>query len=175
MAVSGCVRVFPSFDCRSDPDFSGFPKPEKPSAGRFSGKFSSVPIHGSFGASALSSLIFRFPPNFVRQLSIKARRNCSNIGVAQVVAASWSDKAAAGPPAAAATAAIPLEVAAVDEVVAVEELALVVEDGSSCNNNDDVQFGDLTDNKTQFLSSDGSLAVHAGTSLRSYFVSLVAK
>ncbi|XP_047332722.1 cystathionine gamma-synthase 1, chloroplastic-like [Impatiens glandulifera] len=30
------------------------------------------------------------PTLFVRQLSIKARRNCSNIGVAQVVAASWS-------------------------------------------------------------------------------------
>ncbi|KAL2634432.1 hypothetical protein R1flu_005911 [Riccia fluitans] len=35
--------------------------------------------------------ILRFPPNFVRQLSIKARRNCGNIGVAQVVAASATD------------------------------------------------------------------------------------
>lgn len=35
--------------------------------------------------------ITRFPPNFVRQASIKARRNCSNIGVAQVVAASATD------------------------------------------------------------------------------------
>ncbi|CAI9763440.1 unnamed protein product [Fraxinus pennsylvanica] len=39
----------------------------------------------------LSSLIFRFPPNFMRQLSNKARRMCSNIGVAQVAAASWSN------------------------------------------------------------------------------------
>ncbi|CAI9762897.1 unnamed protein product [Fraxinus pennsylvanica] len=39
----------------------------------------------------LSSLIFRFPPNFVQQLRNKARRNCSNIGVAQVAAASWSN------------------------------------------------------------------------------------
>lgn len=39
--------------------------------------------------------ITRFPPNFVRQLSIKARRNCSNIGVAQVVAASATDRPAA--------------------------------------------------------------------------------
>lgn len=38
--------------------------------------------------------ISRFPPNFVRQLSIKARRNCSNIGVAQVVAASATDVSA---------------------------------------------------------------------------------
>lgn len=36
--------------------------------------------------------ITRFPPNFVRQSSIKARRNCSNIGVAQVVAASATDR-----------------------------------------------------------------------------------
>uniref|UniRef100_A0A0E0D1D8 plant cystathionine gamma-synthase n=1 Tax=Oryza meridionalis TaxID=40149 RepID=A0A0E0D1D8_9ORYZ len=45
-------------------------------------------------ASALpSATILRFPPNFVRQLSTKARRNCSNIGVAQIVAAAWSDPA----------------------------------------------------------------------------------
>uniref|UniRef100_A0A0E0NVQ4 plant cystathionine gamma-synthase n=1 Tax=Oryza rufipogon TaxID=4529 RepID=A0A0E0NVQ4_ORYRU len=45
-------------------------------------------------AAALpSATILRFPPNFVRQLSTKARRNCSNIGVAQIVAAAWSDPA----------------------------------------------------------------------------------
>ncbi|CAI9762893.1 unnamed protein product [Fraxinus pennsylvanica] len=36
---------------------------------------------------SVSSLIFRFPPNFVRQLSDKGIRNCSNIGVASP---SWS-------------------------------------------------------------------------------------
>ncbi|CAA2998699.1 cystathionine gamma-synthase 1, chloroplastic [Olea europaea subsp. europaea] len=35
----------------------------------------------------LSSLVFRFPPNFMRQLSNKTRKNYGNIGVAQVVAA----------------------------------------------------------------------------------------
>ncbi|CBI22246.3 unnamed protein product, partial [Vitis vinifera] len=90
MAVSSCPRVSAAFECRSEPDFCGGPhRPEAfASGGRFSGKASSVPSHQIFGASALSSLIFRFPPNFVRQLSTKARRNCSNIGVAQVVAAS---------------------------------------------------------------------------------------
>uniref|UniRef100_I1PBQ6 plant cystathionine gamma-synthase n=1 Tax=Oryza glaberrima TaxID=4538 RepID=I1PBQ6_ORYGL len=39
-------------------------------------------------AAALpSATILRFPPNFVRQLSTKARRNCSNIGVAQIARA----------------------------------------------------------------------------------------
>lgn len=47
--------------------------------------------------------ITRFPPNFVRQSSIKARRNCSNIGVAQVVAASATDRST--PAASAVTAA----------------------------------------------------------------------
>lgn len=45
-------------------------------------------------AHGLSWLIFKFPPNFVCQLSTKARRNCSNIGVAQIVAASWSENQA---------------------------------------------------------------------------------
>lgn len=53
----------------------------------------------------------RFPPNFVRQSSIKARRNCSNIGVAQVVAASATDRSIPAPSAVtAATAALTSEV-----------------------------------------------------------------
>eukprot|EP00252_Welwitschia_mirabilis_P017846 TRINITY_DN3972_c0_g1_i1.p1 TRINITY_DN3972_c0_g1~~TRINITY_DN3972_c0_g1_i1.p1 ORF type:complete len:496 (-),score=22.61 TRINITY_DN3972_c0_g1_i1:425-1912(-) len=43
---------------------------------------------GGFWTRVSEPIITRFPPNFVRQLSIKARRNCSNIGVAQIVAAS---------------------------------------------------------------------------------------
>ncbi|XP_078429593.1 pyridoxal phosphate (PLP)-dependent transferases superfamily protein [Wolffia australiana] len=37
------------------------------------------------------TFLLRFPPNFVRQLSTKARRNCSNIGLAHVAAASWTN------------------------------------------------------------------------------------
>lgn len=143
MAVSSCPRVFAAFECRSDPDFSGGPhRPEAfASGGRFSGKASSVPSHQIFGASALSSLILRFPPNFVRQLSIKARRNCSNIGVAQVVAASWSADSAA---AAAAAASASVEVS-------------VVESSDS-----GVQYEDLADEKASFLGSDGTVSIHAG-------------
>ena len=146
MAVSSCPRVFAAFECRSDPDFSGGPyRPEAfASGGRFSGKARSVPSHQIFGASALSSLIFRFPPNFVRQLSTKARRNCSNIGVAQVVAASWSTDSAAAAAASAAAAAPSVE-------------APVVESSDS-----GVQFEDLADEKTSFLGFDGTVSIHAG-------------
>ncbi|KAF8390160.1 hypothetical protein HHK36_024682 [Tetracentron sinense] len=158
MAVSSCARVLPSFVCRSDPDFSGNPRTEKPNSGRFSGKANSVPIGGSiaasFGYSGLSSLIFKFPPNFVRQLSIKARRNCSNIGVAQVVAASWSNNPPAVP---AGTAA-----AAASVEISVDDAAVV--DGGCCNSNG-VQLSGLADSKASFLSSDGSIAVHAGERL----------
>ncbi|GFZ21973.1 pyridoxal phosphate (PLP)-dependent transferases superfamily protein [Actinidia rufa] len=67
MAASSCARVFPPFECRSDPDFSGAPRPEK-----FSAKLRAAENRGA--CAGLSSLIFRFPPNFVRQLSTKARR-----------------------------------------------------------------------------------------------------
>ncbi|KAF8399516.1 hypothetical protein HHK36_015382 [Tetracentron sinense] len=158
MAVSSYARVLPSFECRSDPDFSGNPRTEKSESGRYSGKANSVPIRGwagvGFGSFGLSSLIFRFPPNFVRQLSIKARRNCSNIGVAQIVAASWSDNPS-GVPAATAVDAASVE-------ISVDQTAVV--DGGSCNSNG-VQFSGLADLKASFLSSDGSIAVHAGERL----------
>ncbi|XAR51714.1 Cystathionine gamma-synthase, partial [Bertholletia excelsa] len=134
------------------------------SSGRFSGKAGARESRGSFGAYGLSSLIFRFPPNFVRQLSNKARRNCSNIGVAQVVAASWSNNYAAGAAgealdAAAAAAAAPAEIASSEE-----EAVVLVENGS-CNSNS-VQIDALTDEKPySFLSFDGSVAVHAGERL----------
>lgn len=171
MAVPSCTRVFPSFECRSDPDFSGTTRPDIPSYGsRFSGKVSSPLSHGSFG---LSSLILRFPPNFVRQLSIKARRNCSNIGVAQVVAASWSNNQAASASAAAAAAAKAVDAAAsasaavpAVEIPAVEEQVAVVDvdDNGSCNGN--VQFEGLANaHKPSFLTYDGSVAIHAGERL----------
>ncbi|ERN19542.1 cystathionine gamma-synthase 1, chloroplastic [Amborella trichopoda] len=132
--LGGCPRIFPSFECRSDPDFTGHFQSEKQKTRGFSGQ-----IHGFSG----QSLILRFPPNFVRQLSIKARRNCSNIGVAQVVAASWSN----GPIA--------------SEEKAIGVVAPVID--SSCNNNNtEVVQSEFTDSNDSFLSSDGSLAVHAG-------------
>ncbi|CAL9014393.1 unnamed protein product [Prunus brigantina] len=145
MAVCTCPpRVFTSSQ----------PGPRPRLAGRVD---ATAPFHG------LSSLIFRFPPNFVRQLSTKARRNCSNIGVAQIVAASWSNNNSnSGIPAApsatavdaAATAAIPVDPAKLsaggDEVVF----------------ENDVQLEALPDLKeASFLSSDGSLAIHAGERL----------
>ncbi|WKA04653.1 hypothetical protein VitviT2T_022666 [Vitis vinifera] len=154
MAVSSCPRVSAAFECRSEPDFCGGPhRPEAfASGGRFSGKASSVPSHQIFGASALSSLIFRFPPNFVRQLSTKARRNCSNIGVAQVVAASWSaDSAAAAAASASAAAAASVEASV--------EVSVVESSGS------DVQYEDLADEKASFLGFDGTLTIHAGERL----------
>lgn len=159
MAVSSCARAFPSFECRSDPDLSGgVPRPEKPRIRGFSCGGSSSVTGTAYG---LSSLILRFPPNFVRQLSTKARRNCSNIGVAQVVAAKWSDNestnntvaaAAASAAAAAASAAAPVE----------EEVAVV-----DCCKDNGVQIDGLTDLKTaaSFLGSDGSIAIHAGERL----------
>ncbi|XP_031396312.1 cystathionine gamma-synthase 1, chloroplastic [Punica granatum] len=170
MAVS--ATSFPkiyasSFECRSDPDFSSSARSEKAGPGRFATRASSVRAGASF--HGLSSLIFRFPPNFVRQLSTKARRNCSNIGVAQVVAASWSNNpAAAGvPPAAAiavdaaAAAAASAPVAPVEELQAGAEVLVVDEFESS----QDVQLKDLDLKEASFLSSDGSLAIHAGERL----------
>lgn len=164
MAVSSChcTKLLAAFECRSDPSGT-----EQPSHGRYSARVKSVRQGtASFLGGGISSLIFKFPPNFVRQLSTKARRNCGNIGVAQVVAASWSNNSAAGIPSAAAsnaasaaataaTAAIPAAVPA--ELVASEKVAVVEE----LNQNATVQLEDLT--YAPFLSSDGSIAVHAGT------------
>ncbi|KAK3033689.1 hypothetical protein RJ639_033913 [Escallonia herrerae] len=84
MAVSSCPRVFPTFECRSDPDYAGTTRPEHPSSARFA-------TAGKSRLGGLSSLILRFPPNFARQLSTKARRNCGNIGVAQATVVDPAD------------------------------------------------------------------------------------
>ncbi|KAF2313599.1 hypothetical protein GH714_012333 [Hevea brasiliensis] len=167
MAVSSCpcpksfaAALSHSFECRSDPSGTGHP-----SHSRFSRRVNSV-RHGtaSFSGGGMSSLILKFPPNFVRQLSTKGRRNCSNIGVAQVVAASWSNNSSAGIPSAAANAAAaaipaaePVELITGDEVAVVDGL----------KENEHVQLDDLTNNLkySSFLSSDGSLAIHAGERL----------
>lgn len=162
MAISSCPTVFPSFECRSDPDFSGRVPPRHDCPGAGLRRRPNSLSQGSTGYG-LSSLIFRFPPNFVRQLSTKARRNCSNIGVAQIVAASWSNnKAASGiPPAAKALDAAAAAISP-PEVSPVAEEEVVVLDNGSCSD-PNVQIQDLTHAKyASFLSSDGSVAVHAG-------------
>jgi cystathionine gamma-synthase len=115
------------------------------------------------GGALASATILRFPPNFVRQLSTKARRNCSNIGVAQIVAAAWSDCPAARPhlggggrpargvgasragaPAAPAAASAAAEVSAIPNAKVAQPSAVVLAERN-------------------LLGSDASLAVHAGT------------
>ncbi|XP_043724346.1 cystathionine gamma-synthase 1, chloroplastic-like [Telopea speciosissima] len=165
MAVSSCARVLPSFDCRPDPHFSGNPRAEMPSfssSANTKTKTRSLPIHGG-SAAGLSSLILKFPPNFVRQLSTKARRNCSNIGVAQVVAASWSNNSSSAVPAS-ATDVNPITTAPLEDIHVVDGPQPVV-DGDSCNTGSPVQFKGSAALKASFLRSDGSLAVHAGERL----------
>lgn len=165
MAVSTCASVFPSFVCRSEPDFSGAPKvggDRKPSHSRFSGRFNSARGTASF-QGGLSSLIFRFPPNFVRQLSTKARRNCSNIGVAQIVAASWSNNpasasAAAASAAVAATAATQPILPSVGDDVALVDKKVDLD----VNVGVDFELEGLPNSKRSVFSYDGSLAIHAG-------------
>ncbi|KAF9623694.1 hypothetical protein IFM89_003839 [Coptis chinensis] len=152
MAVASChARVLPTFECRSDPGNS------KPEPNRFS--FKSKPKSKSF---VVGVNLYRFPPNFVRQLSNKARRNCSNIGVAQVVAASWSNNDKMG------------SVAAVDSVTTDVNEVVAVGDGGDCNSNNNnsasnsvvVQSSsDSAALKASFLCADGSIAVHAGERL----------
>ncbi|KVH92722.1 Cys/Met metabolism, pyridoxal phosphate-dependent enzyme [Cynara cardunculus var. scolymus] len=164
MALSSCAsRVSLPFECRSDPDFSGgIPRRD---GGRFFCKLGGVSGNGTIGMS----LILRFPPNFVRQLSNKARRNCSNIGVAQIVAASWSNNqpissAAAGGKAvdaAASSSAVSAPIVAGEDVVNNNDKDLGSSNGSPL-----VQFEALENvHKPSFLKSDGSVAIHAGERL----------
>ncbi|KAH6774544.1 Pyridoxal phosphate transferases superfamily protein [Perilla frutescens var. hirtella] len=167
MAVSSFARAFPSFECRSDPDFS---LPEIPSAGYagFSPRSKSAVLRAGAGAHGLSSLILKFPPNFVRQLSVKSRRNCSNIGVAQVVAASWSNNQGASAPAPAAKAVDAASAAASAAPVEVETGAGngVLPAKDPCYNGENVQIEDSPKFKyASFLNSDGSVAIHAGERL----------
>ncbi|GLJ31734.1 hypothetical protein SUGI_0638220 [Cryptomeria japonica] len=85
-ASVGYCRPTPLFECRADPS-SGSAKFEQSDFKRKS-KAAKDFASGVTCSGASGLVILRFPPNFVRQLSIKARRNCSNIGVAQIVAAS---------------------------------------------------------------------------------------
>ncbi|KAF3434699.1 hypothetical protein FNV43_RR21784 [Rhamnella rubrinervis] len=80
-------RLFTSFDCRSGTGLSGLPRHHKPDSGRDD----SVHVGSVRSPHGHSSQILTFPSNFVHKLSTKARRSCSNIVVAQIVAPSWSD------------------------------------------------------------------------------------
>ncbi|MQL87009.1 hypothetical protein Taro_019543 [Colocasia esculenta] len=166
-AISSCCALPSSasaapFEARaSDPDFSGLP------CGKTRPNSSSLrALRGGYGLS--TPLILRFPPNFVRQLSTKARRNCSNIGVAQIVAASWSNSPTRGvPPVSGALAAadsvvtIPqLESAPADESAARREGAAVSVDGVQSESQ--ASAGADLKGDALLFSSDGSLAVHAG-------------
>jgi len=112
----------------------------------------------------MSSLILRFPPNFVRQLSNKARRNCSNIGVAQIVAASWSNNqplsSAAGAKAvdAAASSAVSAPFIAGEDAVDNNDKELGSSNGSPLVQSEALE----SVHKPSFLKGDGSVGVHAG-------------
>lgn len=142
--TSSCGFHSPQHECRSEPFASGAPASDPPTGHPFENAFPAF--------SAPSSLILRFPPNFKRQLSIKARRNCSNIGVAQVVAASAtnspaiSDNVATSP--ASAGGPLPLAASAADLVVGIPL--------PPCST--------IVNGSSQILESDNSstVAVHAG-------------
>ncbi|KAF3444790.1 hypothetical protein FNV43_RR14483 [Rhamnella rubrinervis] len=178
-------RLLTSFECRPDPDLSGVPRHHKPGSGRFTGGIGYAPA-GSVAFNGLSSLIFKFPPNFVRQLSTKARRNCSNIGVAQIVAASWSNNNSPSEfpavPAATSfdavdTAAVPVspvELATGDDLAvpadtsvdavdtAVVPVELATGDDLGVNGNVGLVKDFPNSKEADFLGSDGSRAIHAG-------------
>ncbi|XP_039004103.1 cystathionine gamma-synthase 1, chloroplastic-like [Hibiscus syriacus] len=153
-------NAYSSFDCRPDPDFSGAPIGDKPRVASSRRVTASSLYAGVISSRGLSSLIFRFPPNFVRQLSIKARRNCSNIGVAQIVAASWSNGPASDSPYSASAASAHAASAAVTVTVNDDVSGVEV-----CIDNGSVQIGGSDNSTTSFLSSDGSITVHAGERL----------
>ncbi|CAF1794264.1 hypothetical protein HID58_069121 [Brassica napus] len=118
------------------------------------------------GDGPISSMILRFPPNFVRQLSIKARRNCSNIGVAQIVAAKWSNNPSSGlQSAAAAASSVSAAASAPAAAVTPPVVALNGVDEEVVAAEGAGEIGLKKDSKPSFLSSDGSLTVHAGERL----------
>ncbi|KAJ8750205.1 hypothetical protein K2173_014120 [Erythroxylum novogranatense] len=146
------------FECRSDPAGT-----DQPSHAHRVNLSRHLTASSFLGGGLPSALILRFPPNFVRQLSTKARRNCSNIGVAQIVAASWANNPSSLTPPAAAAAANSSAAAPVAEptVMTVDNEAAAVE-------NSGVQSEDFSSDMKEiapFLGSDGSIAVHAGERL----------
>lgn len=113
-------------------------------------------VGGRFG------LILRFPPNFVRQLSNKARRNCSNIGVAQIVAASWSNDQ---PPFESSVSAASFAAAAVVLPEEEEVTESIKHDSDVLPSEDEVPNAVSTPAVSALFGSDQSLTVHAGDKL----------
>nr|AGA60137.1 cystathionine gamma-synthase [Lens culinaris] len=158
MAVSSLHRVF-TFECRSDPDFASLPSTEN---------LRSTPRHfPAAGLSAafygVSSPILRFPPNFQRQLSTKARRNCSNIGVAQIVAASWSNEGAGSP--AAGANPVPAVASAVDAATAPLPVDLGADDESVVDAGKNGAVQTNRSSYSSFLKTDASKTIHAAERL----------
>ncbi|CAN6300746.1 unnamed protein product, partial [Urochloa humidicola] len=118
------------------------------------------------GGALSSATILRFPPNFVRQLSTKARRNCSNIGVAQIVAAAWSDCPAGRPKSGGgggrARGVASSHAAAASAAAAAASAAAEV---SAIPNAKVAQPSAVVQAERNLLGSDASLAVHAGERL----------
>ncbi|KAL1322740.1 hypothetical protein HN51_067734 [Arachis hypogaea] len=154
MAAPTSHKLFSALNCRSNPDFSAPP----PS---FNRRLNSAAFYGP------SALILRFPPNFHRQLSTKARRNCSNIGLAQIVAASWSNAPAADSSGGSAPAASAVDAAATSAAISAEIAADDnVSAGAGGNGAVPVQFSGSVDSSSySFLKSDGSMAIHAAERL----------
>lgn len=96
--VQAAAAAMPAAGYEYRADASGAPAGKSNSSA--SGSGAQAPLNSAKGFFS-PPCITRLPPNFVRQSIIKARRNCSNIGVAQVVAASATDRppvAAISPP-----------------------------------------------------------------------------
>ncbi|XP_020257363.1 cystathionine gamma-synthase 1, chloroplastic-like [Asparagus officinalis] len=120
----------------------------------------------SFNGYGLSSaLILKFPPKFVRQLSNKARRNCGNIGVAQVVAASWANYPSSDETPFSSAAASAVDGAAV-VIPEAEENAVSVAggdgDGEVVVDGVQSQISPVNGGLDAVFGSDASLLVHAG-------------
>ncbi|XP_038904787.1 cystathionine gamma-synthase 1, chloroplastic [Benincasa hispida] len=160
MAGSSHARLLGStFECRSDPVLAVAAGRRGNSYGRFAHEAKSV--KGTVASHGLSSFpIFKFPPNFVRQLSNKARRNCSNIGVAQVVAASWSNNSPPSSAAAAAAAANAVDTAAAAAVPTASDAVAL--EGCVGSEGLKVEEEGLGDSRTSVFDCDGSVAIHAG-------------
>ncbi|WOL11552.1 cystathionine gamma-synthase 1, chloroplastic-like [Canna indica] len=113
-------------------------------------------------AGLSSARVLRLPPKFSRQLRTKVRRNCSDIGVAHIAVASWSNGSASSeaPRSAVSTATDAVLVSAT------EDAGLVGGDGfeSSLVESlaDEGKASVSAANAAASLSSDGSLAVHGG-------------
>lgn len=155
MAVSSLHRVF-TFECRSDPDFASLPSTENLRSSRR--HFPAAGLSAAF--YGISSPILRFPPNFQRQLSTKARRNCSNIGVAQIVAASWSNEGIGHP--AAGVPPVPAVASAVDAATAPLPLDLDADDENVVDAGVNGAVQTNSRSYSSFLKTDASKTIHAG-------------